>query len=298
MMTLGNWKNTVLPGLTGTFCNEYLIEQSMIPDLYSVETSDRYQEKIQNYASVGKFQKFLGQIAKVQGSEAYAKTIIHSEWAAGTEIEYRLAKDDMYNVIKPKVMDLAYSARRTKEIDAFDIFNYAFSTTLSTGGDSVALCSSAHPSPISGVANQSNTGTSALSYTSYVTTRNYMRKFYDFNGIVLSVTPDTLMVPVDLGETAIAITESQLKDSNFQVSVINKSWKPKVLISQYLTDTNNWFLMASREMKMHLKWYNREPLKLFDDSSTNNLVMTFAGYYRCSRDFTDWKWCFGHNVAG
>jgi hypothetical protein len=56
--------------------------------------------------------------------------------------------------------------------------------------------------------------------------------------------------------------------------------------------------MASREMKMHLKWYNREPLKLFDDSSTNNLVMTFAGYYRCSRDFTDWKWCFGHNVAG
>ena len=34
MMTLNNWKNTVLPGLTGTFCNEYVIEPSMVPELY------------------------------------------------------------------------------------------------------------------------------------------------------------------------------------------------------------------------------------------------------------------------
>ena len=295
VLELGSWKNTILPGLTGTFIDEYLIEPSIIPDLYDVQSSDRYQEKLQTYFGGGLFQPFKGAIPKTQAGEAYNKTIIHTSWGSSIDIEYELAKDDLYSIIG-RVRNFSYQARRTKEIDALQIFNHAFDTTVSTGGDGVGLCSTAHPSPVSGVANQSNYGTAPLGYDNFVTARNAMRRFYDLNGIPISVVPNVLLGPVELGEPMIGITESQLKNANFQVSVVNKTWKPQVIISQYLSDINNWFLLASREMKMHLHWYNREPLKIFDDSSTTNLIMTFAGYYRCSRDFTDYRWCYGNNV--
>ena len=295
ILELGSWKNTILPGLTGTFIDEYLIEPSIIPDLYDVKSSDRYQEKIESYAGVGLFQPFQGTMPKSQAVEAYTKTILHVSWGNSVDIQYELAKDDLYGVMG-RVRNFSYQARRTKEIDAINLFNHAFDTTLATGGDGVSLCATNHPSPITSVANQSNMTSAPLGYDNYVSARNAMRLFYDYNGIVISVIPNVLMVAVGNGENAIGITESQLKNANFQVNVINKTWKPQVIISQYITDPNMWFLMSSREMKMHLHWFNREPLKLFDDSSTSNMVMTFAGYYRCSRDFSDWKWIYGSNA--
>ena len=293
-----SWKATVTPGITMTFVNEFTYSPSIIPDLYDVKPSTMYREVAQTYAGAGNLQKYTSSsIPKLSGQQAYSKTFTHDKFGGIIDIEYELYKDDMYNVIKPQIIDLARSARRTREESAVDLFNHAFDTSY-TVADSLSLCSTAHTSPVPGVANQSNSGTSALSYNSYVAARNAMRKFKGYNDEKLSILGDTLLVPIDLSETAIGITESQLKDANFQVNVINNSWKPRVIISEYLSDANNWFLMCRKYLKMHNLWFNREPLKLFDDASTSNMVLSFAAYMRYSFGSVDFKWIYGNNVSG
>lgn len=298
VLTTPAWKETITPGITMSFINEFTEEASIIPDLFSVQTSSIYRERAQTYAGVGNLQKYTtSSIPKLNGYQAYSKDFTHDKYAGSVDIEFELYSDDHTGIIKNKVIDLARSARRTREESGMDLFNHAADTTY-TCVDALALASTSHTSVVPGVAVQSNLGTAALSYNAYVAARNAMGKFRGYNGEKLGIKGDLLLVPQDQGETAYSIAESQLKDANNAINVINRFWKPRVLITDYLSDNNDWGLISTKYLKMHNVWFNREPLKLFDDSATSNMVLTFSAYMRYSFGSIDWKWIYWSQVSG
>lgn len=110
--------------------------------------------------------------------------------------------------------------------------------------DGLAFFSASHVIQHTG-ATQSNTSSTALSYASLVAARVAMMKIKDDNGEPLLVMPNLLVVPPDLYDTALKITGSAIDPSegtttSFQAK--NTLSGIKVITSQYLTDTNNWYL--------------------------------------------------------
>ncbi len=291
------WTAYLEPILKTYFLDSYKSIVSKIPDVFSVENSKKLEETYQTSAGIGNFKQFNGVIMPTSSLDAgYTTKIKNVEWALAVDIQYMLWQTAQYPIFKSMMRDMAVSAKRTKEKTAFDIFNNAFNTT-NVGGDGLALCSASHVDPSGAV--QSNRGTSALSYASYVAARTAMKKFKDMAGEPFFSQPDMLLVPTDLEVTAIEIAESNGKPDtpNNNISAVNRMWKPKIVVSEYLEDQNNWFLLDSVVAKNHLHFQNLTNLQLFKDQSTSSLIMRMAGYYACGAGFSDWRAVYGSEVS-
>jgi hypothetical protein len=189
---------------------------------------------------------------------------------------------------------------RTREKHAADVFNNAFSTT---GFDGVALCG-AHPYSPSNAATQSNTGTTALSYDAVLSTMQAMEAYEDDRGELINVVPDLLVVPRALAGAANEICSTMRGSNSQQPNTADYaanyvqdqglryiSWKR-------LTDANNWFLIDSQMAKMYLNWFDRVPLDIALDPTSNfSLEARWRGYMRYSYGWSDWRFVYGHAVA-
>ena len=71
-----------------------------------------------------------------------------------------------------------------------------------------------------------------------------------------------------------------------------------MIVWDYLSDTNNWFMIDSMLAKMYLNWYDRVPMEFaMDPTSDFSLEARFRGYMRYSYGWDDWRWIYGHNVS-
>lgn len=211
----------------------------------------------------------------------------------------RVTRVDQYNVITARPRQLALSAVRTREEHAASVFNNAFSSSY-VGGDSVALCSDSHPNaPTHSGDTQDNYGTYSLTYDNVVTVRRLMREYKDDRDELASVNPDTILVPPELEETAWGIVNTTNKvdtadmHANFVASQIRN-----VIVWDYLTDANAWFVIDSALARIHALWIDRAPLEFeMDPTSDFRLEARFRGYMRYSYGWSDWRWCYGCNPS-
>ena len=284
------------PGLRKIFMDEYNLPGSLIANLYGVEKSGKATEYDYALGGLGDLEEFTGTIPYGEFEGQYRVSYTHKEWVKGIKIERKLVDDDLYNVINKRPQSLALVSRRTREKHASSIFNNAFSTSVFSGGDGLALCSDAHT--YNGTTTtQDNRGTSALSATSLSAARLAMRAFMDDTDNLITAMGDIILVPPELEQTAWEITMSDKKvntannDANFQRG------RYKVLVWDYLSDTNNWFLIDSRYSKMFLKWFDRIPTEFNKDKDFDTYIAKWSVYGRYSYGFSDWTWIYGNEVS-
>jgi len=180
--------------------------------------------------------------------------------------------DDQYSIINKRPQLLALSAKRTREKHAASVFNNAFSTAVFAGGDGFALCANAHTWNGTSTT-QDNLGTAALSSTSLATARLSMRGFTDDKDNLLTAKGSLLLVPPELEQKAYEITQTPQTpyDANNTLNFI-KTQNYKVVVWDYLTDTNNWFLIDERYAKMFLKWFDRVGVEFNKDKDFDTYV--------------------------
>lgn len=297
------WAELLQPGLKAIFekQRDALAAEAVAPLLFNMGSSSKVNEEELGVGGFADWEEYKGAIEYDDHDQGYKTTFTHVEFARGFKVERKLVDDDLYNIINARPRGLALSAMRKREKDAADIFNNAFDTgTANLGADSQSLCDGAHPhSPANTASTQSNSGTSALSRTSIIATRQLMRAFTDDRGELIQVKPDTLLVPPELEDEAYveARTPQKTGSGDNDLSFVN-SLGLKVIAWDYLTDANNWFLIDSEMAKFHLKWYDRIPLEFaMDPTSDFTLEARFRGYMRYSLGWNDWSWIYGHNVT-
>lgn len=293
------WAELLEPGLRSIFeiARTELAAASVIPRLFNVTGSGKAQEHDLGVGGFSDFPEYEGAIEYDDPEQGYKTTYTHVEYAKGFQVERRLVDDDQYNIINKRPRALAIAAMRTREKHAASVFNNAFSASY-TGADAVALCGS-HPYSPSNAATQSNSGTTALSGAAIIATRKLMRAYKDDRGELVSISPDTIVVPPELEDVAWEEIESVNKagtgdnDGNFVRSKIRN-----LVVWDYLTDANNWFLVDSMLAQLYLNWFNRVNLELkMDPTSDYNLVSKWRAYMRYSYGWSDWRWIYGHNVT-
>lgn len=269
---------------------------SLIDLLYNVNESTRAQERNMGIGGFGDVPEYKGRIEYDNMSELYPTNYRHKEYAQGLAIERTLIDDDEYGIISQRATSMGLAFSRTITRHSSNTFNNAFSSSY-VGGDGKALCATDHPYSPNDATTQSNKGTSALTDASLTTTRQAMMEFKDSRGNPLNVDPTILLVPVRLEATARVLTQSPLQSgvANNDINV-NQTLRP--VVSRYLTDTNNWFVIDSRMAKMFLRWFWRVRPEFKEAADSDfNLVSRFRGYMRFSYGWDMWQWIYGHEVA-
>lgn len=293
------WAELLEPGLRRIFYQEYegLAAESRIPMMFSIQSSSKAQEHDLGVGAFGVWDEYKGAIEYDDNEQLYKTTYTHTEFARGFKVERKLVDDDQYNIINRRPQGLAIAAARKREQDAASVFNNAFSSSY-TGGDSVELCGD-HPYSPSNAATQSNAGSTALSYDAVIATRKLMRAYEDDRGELVPINPNTLLVPPELEDTAWTIVNSMNKpgtadnDGNFV-----RSRGLSVVVWDYLTDANNWFMIDSRLAGLFLNWFDRVPIEFASDPTSDfRLEARYRGYMRYSYGWSDWRWVYGHAVT-
>lgn len=269
---------------------------SLLNSLFNVQTSSAAVERNLGIGGFGNVPEFTGAINYDSFEQLYRADYTHKEYALGMAVERKLIDDDQYGVINDRARMLGLSFDRTAEQYAVSVFGNAFSSSY-LGPDSKSLCATDHPYSPTDSTSQSNKGTSALTHDNLITAKQTMMRWKDSRGNAVPVVPDTILVPVELEESARVIVESQLKSgvANNDTNVNNRY---RIVTTPYLTDTNNWFLIDSRMAGMYLKWYWRvQPEFQQDPTSDYNLAMKYRGYMRFSFGWDSWMWIYGNEVA-
>ena len=290
-----NWPDLLAKDFRKIYMGNLKGIEVMVPDLFNVLSSDAAYEKTSAVGAVPDFTEFTGKIGEVSPTQGYDKSYTFTEYAAKIEIQRKLAADDQYRVMSRYPKELSTSASRSREKLGAAIFDLAF-TFAPSDGDGVALCSSAHPSNVAGVANQSNTGTSALSATSVENTRIAMHNFRNDIGEKITVMMDTLIIPRDLEQTGWEIINTKGKVDTANNNANFHQGKYKLVVWDMLTDTNNWMATDYDMQKELLLWWNREPNQFFKDNDSSTMIAIYLGYYRVGTGWDDWRWAFGQLV--
>jgi len=294
------WAELLSPGLKSIFTlqSDALAAKAKAPLLFNVMSSAKANEYALGTGGFADWKEYKGAIEYDDADQGYKTTFTHTEFARGFKVERKLVDDDLYNVINARPAGLALAAQRKREKDAANIFINAFASGM--GADSQYLCDGSHPaSPANTASTQSNAGTTALSRDAIIATRKLMRAFEDDRGELINVNPDTLLIPPELEDVVYPLTQSVLKPggANNDANYIG-SLGLNVIVWDYLTDSNNWFMIDSMLAKQHLLWFDRVPLEFsVDPSSDFNLEAKYRGYMRYSLGWSDWRCVYGHLVS-
>jgi len=283
------------PGFRKIFEDQFNQIASMLPDLYNMQSSDKPEEKDSAVGGFGDFNEFTGTIGYDDVYQQYDVTYTPVEFAKGFKVQRRLFDDDLYNIMNKKPAGLSVAARRTREKRGAQIFNNAFTGT--DGGDALSLCNASHTSTTPGVSTQSNRATTAISATAVEAARVAMADFRDSEGEKISVISDMLLVPRNLEQTAWEIVSSRGKVETANNNANFHFGKYKLAVWDYLTDSNNWFMIDSTLMNQFLLWFDRIPLEFGRDKDFDTYLSKFSAYMRFSRGFSDWRWIYGHIVS-
>jgi hypothetical protein len=290
------------PELLETFVTKIFFDHlngipPVFPTWMNVESSNRAFEEHFRVAGVGSF------VTKAEGTPityddpvqgARVRTV-HTTYALGIRITMELREDDQHGIIARMAGDLANAARDHRDRLAHDILNYAFVTTLFTGLDGAALCGNHTNLKTGTVQNNSLSPSVALSVSGLQSAITSMRTTTDDSDRFVSLSPSMLVVPPSLQFIAAEILDSQDRpDTSDRATNVTSTSRTgiRVVVSEYLTDTDNWFLLAKKSQHS-LTWWNRKGVTPDSSMDSQTKDMLYDSHYRASVAFYYW-----HGVVG
>ena len=253
----GNFSNlTTLRGIDMVIHHAYDQREKIGRGLFNVRESTQYQENTQTVGGVGLMQtKLEGQSINYSSMvEGHKGTFTHVDYALGMRATREMMRDELYGVMEDMAIELAYSANATEETILANHFNNGFSSSY-TGPDGIELFASNHVREDGGTFRNEPSSQADLSKTSLETGLIDFRKvFVDGAGKRLAIRPKYLLVPPDTQFTASRLLDSSNNptvayngsgDSESAVNPIN-GLGLQMVVWDYLTDTNAWFLLAEK----------------------------------------------------
>ena len=284
-------------------------QASMLPELFEMEKSTHWGEKLTGMTSMEGF-KPVGENGDypVDGmQEGYSKFLEHMTWKNSFSLSREIVDDAKLMDLRQKPQAFITGYYRTREKFGAALLGKAMDCSASAtfGGktfdakcaDGQNLFSTAHPSKTGKTSNQSNMYDEAFSADALAALEVKMQSFTDDNGEILDIVPDTILIPNDYAlKKAVfsAIGADQSPDTaNNAFNFVYGRWNVIVwpYLNQYIgTNTGAWVLMDSRYNKEYggAVWFDRVNLEVRSELSGND-ANVWKGYARFTAGFHDWR---------
>ncbi len=298
-----NFPDVLDPTFLRIFDEEFDQLADMIPTLFTMPGIGPRGDntKWSQIGTIPDFTEFTGTIGYQSQNQGYDTTATHIEWVNGIQVERKLFDDDQHQIMNQKPAAIAMSAQRTRQKHSAQIWNGAFSSGNSffVNSEGVAMCSNSHTTT-SGASTANgfdNLGTAALTAAAVSAARTQMRGFRGDQADRISVMPNELLVPPDLEDRALEITKSEKDPASANNAINPQSGRFNLIDWEYLTDTNNWWLMDGGLRRKSIFWVDRVQKEFGRIEDFDTLVAKFRCYMRYSFAWVDWRYIFGAQVS-
>lgn len=222
----------------------------------------------------------------------------HFEIGLGYAITRKAIDDNLYkNEFGPSNDGLMESFKETEEIYAADVLNSGTTYNASTGGDGVALFSTAHPiDPPYGTIGNRPSPEVDLNETSLLNALITIRSTWRDNaGLKIHARGRKVVVPAQLEPIALRLFRSELRPGTAQNDVnailgMNESLKEGFMVYDYLSSSFAWFIQTNHD---GLIFFHRKPFEMdmSVEFTTDNLLV--KGYQRYVPTYYDWRSVWG-----
>jgi len=287
----------LLPGLNALFGLEYASYGEEHKEIYEVETSERsFEEETKlsgfNAAPV----KNEGQSIRYDNAqEAWTARYNHETIALGFSITEEAVEDNLYDSLSKRyTKGLARAMAYTKQVKAAAILNNGFSAAY-TGGDNVALYSTAHPLVSGGTNSNTFTTQADLNETALEAAVIQIAGWTDERGLLLAAKPRKLVIPPGLMFVAKRLLDTELRvgttDNDINALKAMGSIPEGYKVNHFLTDTNAWFLLT--DVPNGLKHFVRAPLNNSMDGDFDTGNVRYKSRERYSFGWSDPLGTFG-----
>jgi hypothetical protein len=226
--------------------------------------------------------------------ERYVYNQEHTEIALGYAITRKAIDDNLYKTqFMPSNLGLIESFQQTKEIYGANILNTATTYNAAVGGDGKALVASDHPIDGGSISNYT---TVELNESTLLNAMIAIRtNFKDQAGLKVFARGRRLIVPPALEPVAIRLTKTELRpgtaDNDVNAIMMTAGGLPEgYMVNDYLTDTNNWFLLTNIDGLSYMERVKFES-DMQVDFVTDNLLV--KGYERYSFGYYNWRSIYG-----
>ena len=206
-----------------------------------------------------------------------------------------MMEDEEYRVVMRMPEELADSTADHRERVAHALLNDAFAGATFTGLDAAALCGN-HTNLKTGTV-QSNSLAPAvgLSVSAMQSLLTAFETFTNESDRFVALRPSMLLVPPALHYIAAQILDSQERpDTTDRATNTVSTTRTGVsyLSDPYLTDTDNYFLLAAKGQH-DLTWWNRKSPTKNSATDFDTQDMKWHIHYRAQVAFYDWRGVMG-----
>lgn len=283
-------------------------QQSIVKEIFNMETSKNWAEKITGMTSMDGFKAVgeNGDYPHDSMQEGYDKLFEHMTWKDSFSISREMVEDNKILDLRRQPREFTAGYYRTREKFGAALLGGALSgessitfatkkfTTLTADG--VNLFSKAHPSKLKKSA-QSNMFADAFSNDTLMAAEERMQGFCDDNGNILDVVPDMIIIPnsYKLKKDVFAAIGAD-KDPNTANNGFNYNFgRWTVVVWPYLNQfikagTLPWILGASEFNKAYggAVWFDRTQLEVRSEIADND-ANVWKGYSRFTAGFANWR---------
>lgn len=297
-MNRNHFADALTPGFHKIFDDAYAEEPMMLEKIFHVETSEKDTEKDSSYGGFAlPFETAEGApITYDQVYQGYDVTYSHKKYTLGFKVTREAIEDDLYRIVSRRPEKLGKAMRRGAEVQAAQVLINGFNTSY-TGGDAKPLFSTSHPQPDGSTAqsNASSTGV-VFSETNLETGRLAARKQLDERSQIVGLSPDRLIVPIELEKTAHLVMDSTMRSGTADNDANFYRGKFDILVWKYLTSTTAWFLQDASEHRLTWFWRRRPEFK--NDELFDTEYAVYKSTMRFSRGWSDWRGMWGSKGDG
>lgn len=293
---------------------------SVLKYIYSIKKSNRFAEKLTSKTSSRGFLPVDegGAFPTDEFQEGFDKVYSHQEWKDGFSITRTMADDN--KTLPKNVVDreFAVSYGRLREEFGAAILAGGIDGSISYSGktfdcktaDKVSLFNTAHPSATKGTdLVQSNVYSNEFSADILGKLETIMQNFTDDNGRILSIAPDTIVIPNDatLKQKVFEAIGADKNPVNANNGFNYQYGRWNVIIWPYL----NRFLKDENKSKMFilldsdynervggLVWFDRVPLEINNYIEQNTGNWKWTGYARFTAGPNNWRAVCAGGVTG
>lgn len=302
--------NLLLAGLQPIFMKKYTEAPSNLDRIATTVNSTKSTEP---YA-------WLGEVTTVNEWKDDRKdsdvkehnfSIANRDWEASIAVDRNAIEDDQYGQIQIRVKQLASRMKQFPEKLCFQLLEQGNLTTGTSGMftgktiscyDGQAFFSASHPV---GSTVQSNIGSTALGVSSTEAAMTAMMRFKDDKGEPRGVTPDLLITPPDLQWTARELLNSAYfpEEGTTTAKLATNVLKGLVdlLVVDWLTDTNNWYLFYTKDEVKPMIFQNRRAPEFIALTTGSDAFMRKKWWYgvdsRSNVGFAEWRNAYGAYVS-
>jgi len=269
------------------------------PKLFDVQGSSKAYEIDQHMEGFGlaSEKKEGDDITFDSRRQGFSPKYIHTAYAKGFIFTKEANDDKLYPLAIKGARSLLRAMKVTKEVRSHVLYNTAFATSSAmTGGDGVAMCSTAHINGPSGGTYSNRLAVDAdFAEASLEDMLKLIMRATDDRGLAINLMPKRLVGHTDQLFEFERVLNSSLRSGTAEndLNAVKKlNMIPDYVVSPFLTaNTKAWWLLTDAEEG--LKFFDRVAMEFEEDTSFTSGDYRHKSYMRFSSGYSNPRGIYG-----